>query len=445
MNFPYQRFLYEVYEDIFTDASWLYEQRLGFFADPNYQWTDFKPYETRLSNYLDALVNRNDSVETFCLEHAFDGESGDVFVAVYVLGKRKGLVGIRSLINDLDFSNIAFRQAFVDAVNLALDKGDQLSLVKQFFADNTPAMLEMAAKIAGSNRLDVIDSLLAILNQAITTDNPAEHELLIQATVIALGKIIALVSVASDVDFLYSLFDLPLSDDTLSELCITLLKAQHPKILSHCVSQFHNKVWPVLPLGLYGHSGANGALWQLLNTGTPSQVHSALLALGLLGNPDSIDVCIQCLAFKDFAESAANALQLITGANLVERQFMAEDVDPDELFPEELEKYEKGEAIFSEGEEPGKTVTQFIQQPEIWQQWFQEHKSQFKPNMRYRYGNVISKESLLSALKSPETPHADRTMIIEELGIQFGIDVHIEQSLFVSEQLSEIERVLNEG
>ena len=229
----------ELIEDNFTDASWLYEKRLGFFPDPNYQWTDFKPYETRLSNYLDALVNRNDSVETFCLEHAFDGESGDVFVAVYVLGKRKGLVGIRSLINDLDFSNIAFRQAFVDTVNLALDKDDQLSLVKQFFADNTPAMLEMAAKIAGPNRLDVIDSLLAILNQAITTDNPAEHELLIQATVIALGKIIALASVARDVDFLYSLFDLPLSDDTLSELCITLLKAQHPKILSHCVSQFH--------------------------------------------------------------------------------------------------------------------------------------------------------------------------------------------------------------
>ena len=61
---PYQKFLYEVYEDNFTDASWLYEQRLGFFADPNYQWTDFKPYETRLRNYLDALVNRDDSVET---------------------------------------------------------------------------------------------------------------------------------------------------------------------------------------------------------------------------------------------------------------------------------------------------------------------------------------------------------------------------------------------
>ena len=246
-----------------------------------------------------------------------------------------------------------------------------------------------------------------------------------------------------DLNFLYDLFDQEYSHEVLAQVAITLLKAKHPNILKQCVTHFEKKqIWPILPLGLYGHSGANGALWSLLNSGSPEQVNQALLALGLLGNPDTIDVCIQCLDFSDFAEQAAMALQLITGADLYEDVFVPEEIDPDDLFADELEKYQKGEPVYPPGEEPGETISKVVQDPETWKQWYSEHKDQFLPDQRYRYGQAISIRSLLEALKSPKTPHLIRTLIVEELAIQYGIDVKIERNMFVEDQLAAIQKLM---
>ncbi len=448
MDVAYSRseFRDSFYESLFINASWLYEQRLGFFENSEYQWTDLKPFEKRLSKYLESLVKRDNHVEIYCQEHALDGDSGDIFTAVYVLSKRKGLDGLYVLFDDIDFSDKDYRQSLVDAVNLTLSKEDLKTLVSRFFEVNTSDSLEMAFSICAYHQLPFINSILKILQRIILSEQIDQAATLLQKALRTLGKLLSTSSTATkDLNFLFQLFDKTEETDVLMQLAITLFKANHSDILKKCIEDFAQKSWPIVPLGLYGNPNANGALWALLNTGSPEQIHNALLALGLLGNPETIDVCIQCLSFPDYAEASAMTLQLITGADLYEEVFAAEDIDEDTLLPEELERYKKGEPVFPPGEEPGVMVNRLIQDSEPWALWYKDNKNKFSSGQRYRYGHVISGELLLDTLESSQTPHGIRSLIIDELAIQFGINLKIEKTMFVEDQADEIYTVKKAG
>jgi hypothetical protein len=433
----------KVYDSLFYNASWVYEQRLGFFDDVEYHWGDLHPYEIRLNHFLAALVQRDDSVETYCLEHAYDDDFASVFTTVYVLGKRKGLPGIEAFIREIDYADEKQRHAVVDAVNLSLKIPDLMTLVTALFNDGTPEKTDMAARMTEYHRLDMIDPLVNALKQILSGDEPIAHQSVLQTCLSALGKLFPLTTrVYKNLSFLYPMFDQPYGHDVLIQLSITLFKARDPEILKRCASQSGPPVWPILPLGLYGHIGANGQLWRLLNAGIPEQIEHALLALGLIGSSETIDVCLQCLAYPDYAEVAAVSLQLITGANLYEDVFIPKEIDMDMLFAYEREKLERGEPLYPPGEETGETANRVIQSQVVWQQWYSEHKDQFLERQRYRYGKLITAETLLEALKNPKTPHTIRRLFVEELAIQYKMDVRIESNRFVAEQRATIEQAL---
>ncbi|MEJ2045831.1 MAG: hypothetical protein P8X74_20195 [Reinekea sp.] len=442
---PEDRLSNEVYDDLFIEVSWLYEQRQGIFKDPTYQWIDLQSFESRLMFFLDALILRNHTVDAYCQEHAFDGDTGNVFTAVYVLAKRNGLSAIQPLINEIDFDDPAFRNAFIDAVTLALSHDDKKTLVTQFFADNTPAKLEIAAKLSGDNRFNQIDLLLQTLKQAIESDNPTDYESLLQSALTALGQQLPL-SVPAKQDFtcLYALIEQGHSDATLYCLSIAMLKARQDDIIRQGVAHMEQQAWPILPLAVHGKVGIKHFYAPLLTNkhSSPEQINDLLLALGLLGLPEDIPTLIQYLEHPEFAENAATALQLMTGADLYEDVFVPEEIDPADLFPDELEKYERGEPLYPEGEEPGETINQVVRDSATWQQWYSEHKPSFSAGQRYRYGQVITAPVLLNALKAEKTPHRIRAFIVDELAIQFDTDVKINQNVFVDAQVQTIEQTI---
>ncbi|MEJ2046353.1 MAG: hypothetical protein P8X74_20670 [Reinekea sp.] len=433
----------DMYDLFFIDSAWLYEQRLGFFKKPDYLWTDFQSYETRLMHFLDALIHRDGTVDIYCRENAFNGDPGELFTAVTVLAKRHGLKAINPLINDIDFTDPAMKNAFIDAVSLALNSDDRGILIEQSFSEVTPAALEMAATLSGNHGLGNPDALLQSLKRMVQSENPAEYESAIQASLIALGKAMPLVTPAKqDFKFLYALIEQGHSDATLYCLSIAMLKARQDDIIRQGVAHMKQQAWPILPLAVYGKVGMKHFYDPLLTNehSSPEQINDLLLALGLLGLPEDIPTLIQYLQQPDYAENAAMALQVMTGANLFEEVFVPEEIDPDTLYPEEREKYERGEPIYPEGDEPGDKVNRVCQQFEPWQKWHHEHKVQFIAGQRYRYGQVISAQVLLDALKADNTPHRIRAFIVDELAIQFNINLNIRTHMFVDDQMQAIEQ-----
>ena len=124
------------------------------------------------------------------------------------------------------------------------------------------------------------------------------------------------------------------------------------------------KSWPVLSLGIGGDHTAVNVLSDIVRS--DKVTNEALVALGMLGDLGSVQHIFNCLVNPERAMAAAVALQTITGAELYEEVFVPDEIDPDELFDEEREKYEQtGEVPTRPGGEPfGVNVTQIAINPE---------------------------------------------------------------------------------
>ena len=160
-----------------------------------------------------------------------------------------------------------------------------------------------------------------------------------------------------------------------------------------------------------------------------------LIALGLLGDISAIHTLFSKLTSNKVAESAATALQLITGAQLYEEIFVPDKIDEDELLEGELEKFKEGQVPTRlDGQPFGITVTRLSQKPEDWQQWWEENSAPFNPAIRYRNGKLYSPACLLEDLECEKSPHKVRQLAYEGLVIRYGIDFPFETDMLVTQQ-----------
>ncbi len=160
-----------------------------------------------------------------------------------------------------------------------------------------------------------------------------------------------------------------------------------------------------------------------------------MVALGLLGDVSAVDTLLASITNAELAECASIALNLITGAEIHEEVFIPEEIDEDELFEEELEKSKQGEVpTRPDGEPFGITITRLSQNPDDWYKWWNENRSRFDPNIRYRNGKPYSPACLLENLESEKSRRLVRQLAYEELVIRYGIDFPFETDMFVAQQ-----------
>ena len=190
--------------------------------------------------------------------------------------------------------------------------------------------------------------------------------------------------------------------------------------MRHCRTQKGS----ALALGLGGGGAEVSFLLQLAETGpaTPEM----LMALGLLGDMSALPILVDRLGREELSESAAHALELVTGAGIVENIFVPDPTDKKELFKDELEKLEQGESPYLPGEEPGVTVTRISQNPDSWRGWLDENRQRFVPGIRYRNGRPCSPRCLVDNMKSETLPRLLRQFAHEEAVIRYDKDFPFE-------------------
>lgn len=411
----------ELYQEHLEEASFLYEQCLTLFDDPEITWLDIEDFEERFEAHIDALVVGEEPALNVCKTQAMEGDFGELHAAVRVFCRQNRLDFAQECLEALDPKDTERVQAISDALNHELPAEWKEEFIR-ILSEGDQKLIPVVAKLAGYQRLPFERELLATLQQ--------NNSQAVSNIIWAIGRVRE--QYARTLLFNKYLKHEDEDESVCYATALALLRIGDPQTLDHCLHSVHSGNWPLLPLGLGGNRSTAAVLIESATNNKASA--DCLIALGLLGDISAVDTLLSGLGNTDFAESAALALNLITSAGIYEEVFIPEEIDEDELFEEELEKLKRGESLYPPGEEPGTTITRLSQKPEDWQKWWAENKSRFNPKVRYRNGKPYSPACMLENLESEKSPRIVRQMAYEELVIRYGIDFPFETDMLVSQQ-----------
>jgi len=414
-----RNFLIELYQEYLEEASFLYEQRLTLFDDPEVTWEDIHDFEERFEPHIDGLVVGEELALNVCKTQASEGDFGELHAAVRVFCRQNRKDLVVRVLEELDPEDAESIQAVRDALKHELPEDWQDEFVRMLSEDDQK-LIPILANVFGFRRLKRGTELLKALE-----GSPNEF----LATIIwALGRL-------GEQDARAPLLKhIRHQDESIrSATALALLRLGEEQTITQCLQHARLQNWPLIPLGLGGNRSAVNVMLEKAKAGNAET--DCVIALGLLGDISAIDTLLEHLTNAETGESAAMSLQILTGADLYEDVFIPDEIDEDELFEEELKKFKEGQVPTRlDGEPFGITITRISQKPEDWQKWWAENKSHFNPAIRYRNGKPYSPACLLENLQSEKSPRIVRQMAYEEFVIRYGIDFPFETDMLVSQQ-----------
>lgn len=402
-----------------SEAYFLYEQRLRLLDDRELSWKDLGDFEERFEAHIDGLVVGEDLALEVCKQQASEGDFGELHAAMRVFCRQNRLDLVLETIEAIAPEDTEKLQAVADALNNELPKAWEKDFIGLLQYGNQK-LVTILPKLLGYRRIAAGTELL----QALQENGAYSTSTLIWS----LGRL-------RERNARMPLFNTYLQHEdeaVRSATALALMRIGEPQTITYCLRCAREQNWPILPLGLGGSRSAIPVLREVASSGKPNP--DCLIALGLLGDISAIDTLLTQFANAELAGAAAQALNLINGAEIYEEVFIPEPIDEDELFDEELEKLKRGEPLYPPGKEPGTTITRLSQKPEAWRQWWTANKSRFNPQIRYRNGKSYSPACLLENLESEKSPHQVRQLAYEELVIRYGVDFPFETDMFVAQQ-----------
>ena len=410
----------ELYQEYLEDASFLYEQRLSLFDNPEITWLDIEDFEDRFEPHIDGLIVGGELALEVCKQRAAEGDSGELHAAARVFCRQNRKDLLFDVLQQLDPDDGEKMAAVCDALKYELPHGWENELIFMMHGGN-PKMTPLISTIMGYRRLDAGKELIQALKQ--TDSNPLSD------IIWALGRLrfqearpLLLEKYLRDQD-----------ESVCIYTALALLRMGETQAVNHCLQSAGSQDWPNTLLGI--SSGRFAVSLLLKKASSEKAATNCLLGLGLLGDISAVETLLVRLADPESAESSALALNLITGANIFEQVFIPEEIDEDELFPEELEKFKQGQVPTRlDGKPFGDIVTRLSQKSEDWHDWWSKNRSRFNPDIRYRGGRPFSPSCLLENMEHGKTQFRIRQLAYEELVIRYGQDFPFEADLTVSRQ-----------
>jgi uncharacterized protein (TIGR02270 family) len=424
---PTHCFHTELYQEHLEEASFLYEQRLGLFDDPEITWLDIGDFEERLEAHLDALVVGEKLGLEVCKTQAAEGDFGELYAAICVFCRQGRKDMVAQLLQKLDLEDSESVKAVTDALKYEFQDG-WASAFARLFSEGNGKLIPLIAKVFGYRRLGQAQAAVTPLEKL---TNDALPDVLW-----TLGRLGDRRATPRILPFLQH--D---AETVRSAAALALLRLGHRETVEFCHAKVRLEPWAALPLSLAGGPQAVTVLRNLLTEGQAKPEY--LFALGLLGDLSTVPTILEYLADTELAEHAALALQLMTGADLFEEVFIPEEISEDELFEDELVKFkESGEIpMRPDGQPFGENIVRLSQRPEDWQTWFEENGSSFKRGLRYRYGLPYSPAALLRNLESENGRTVFRWPANEELVIRYGMAIPFEVDLPVTHQQALLKKI----
>jgi uncharacterized protein (TIGR02270 family) len=407
-----------LYQEHLEDASFLYGQRQAYLRDPEVNWADISAWEDRLEAHLDALMVGGDLALEVCRKRAAAGEPGEMHAALRVFCRQDRKESAFETLDVIDPAD----DAAVDAAVWALcsEAGWRDDILRAFQqGDDRPHLTRILARVAGYRRFSSEGLVAAKLSRQPSLGRPE--------LAWALGR----VGSAASVPLLRSLLED--SDLRVQEAAaIALMRLGDDLPVQHAARDAGSHAWARRVLAIGGNSKSVRALLDVLRVEPDADT---IIALGLLGDLSAVAPLVDRLDDEAFAESAAVALNTITGAQLYARVFLEDTFDLDELSHEERATYEKDGTLPTRN---GKPFGNWERRPLLdkagWRAWLEDHKHAFSRQHRWRMGKPHGPAALLDCLTAEATPYSVRAATSEEFVVRFGMDVPFEVDLPVALQ-----------
>jgi len=411
-----------IYEEHLDEASFLYGQRLLLFDDTGITWLDIDDFEQRMEAHIDALALGGDLALEICIPRLASEEPGDLFAVLCVFCRQDRKDLVFQAIEGIDPEDEKRLLAISDAIRYELPDlwGDEF--VRRV-GEKCPHASLILARAAGYRRLP------AGAGPELLKTLPGETPPVTREILAALGRL-------RFREACPTLLDRYLANEgepNHTQAVKTLLLLGERQALQKCLQSASSQDGLEALLGISaGRSVVSVFLGKAFQE-KPGM--DCLLGLGLLGDISAIESLFVCLNKPESAESAALAINLITGADIYEDAFIPDKIDEDELFPEELEKFRQGQPpARPDGTPYGVNITRLSPKPEDWRQWWANNMSRFKGGTRYRNGKPFTPACLLENIESEKTPYLIRRLAYEELVIRYGMDLPFAANMCVTKQ-----------
>jgi uncharacterized protein (TIGR02270 family) len=424
MSLSIRDFNIGLYLEHLDEAAFLYTQRKALLLDDEIWWPELDAFERRLEAHLDALIVGGELALAQCVAQLAGGDAGVLFAAVCVICRHRRSELLAQALRQIDHGDSEQVAALTQALKWELPQ-DWGPYLERAIASGDMRLTNALAEVAGYRRLP----LSAALMQALAKGPSG-------AITSALAKIQA-VQASAQLEACLKHDDPGLQAAAL----LALLYVGSPGALQSQYLAAQVEKWPRTALALGGSRRASMVFVDIVQAGkgTPE----CLLALGLLGELSAMRTLYQCLSIAQCAGAAALALNWITGADLYEDVFMAEQVQEDELFDKELLAWKaEGKAPLKlDGTPFGQRVKRLSTDPQMWGQWWGAHQSQFDANLRYRSGKPYSPHTLWQNLADQRADRRLRRLAAHELQIRYQCGVPFEVDMPVRDQIAALQAI----
>lgn len=404
-----------LYEEHLEEASFLHGQRAALLHDDNIPWCSLAPFEDRLETHLDALVVGGDVALTVCRRRCVEGDAGEVFAAISVFSRHLRPDLVASALASVDASQSERLDAIADALKENIPP-IWIDFVERALLRGEPKLARILAQVAAYRRLPVSGALCCF---------SAVQGIHSEAIAVALGRLPCCNSVGLLRDLLRS------KDEGVRDAAaLALLRTG---VCDHLGST--KETWA-------GLAGPRDAAAQFLAKDT-GQNSCRLEAVGLAGDPRQIEILLACLADPGLADTAAWALDTLTGARLYESRFVEAPVNEDELSERERMAWKENDnpPRRYDGAPYGQLQQQLSTDPVAWSQWLSARRPNFANGHRYRSGLPMSPAVLAGNLMDPRSGRRVREFAAEELAIRYGCPVPFETSMPVARQLRALQGI----
>jgi len=411
-----------LYREHLEDASFLYEQRMVHLQDPEVIWPDLLNLEDRFEAHIDALVVGGELALHVCRQ---PGDIGEMHAALCVFCRHDLKDDAFAILNALDPTDGQAVEAASRALRIEIPASWRDDVLRRLQGDERD-LTHVLARVAGFRRYPC-EELLARRLAAHPTRGAAD-----------LAWAIGRVGSVSSVSVLMTLLDT--DDQRLCEAAaIASLRLGDDSVVRRPIRDAPSRGWARRVLGIAGGSRSVRLLLDVLDG--PTGDEDTVLALGLLGDLSAVVPLLQLLEHETLGASAAVALNTITGAGLYGEIFVPDKFDPDDLFDEEREAYEKDGTLPTRlGRPYGNWERGPLRDRVRWQMWLAENKQRFSRDRRWRMGQPYGPSALSACLRWTTSPYIIRSATYEELVARYGFDVPFEVELRVAQQAHVLRR-----
>lgn len=401
-----KQFREALYVEHLEEAAFLYETRLTWLHDSEVGWQELGEIDERMEAHLDALVIGQNLALKACLDLIEEAEPSQLHVIVRLYCRHRLIDRLAKLWQDFDFDDEDKVRAVADALKWECPADWHESLARVFTSTNAP-MYKIAAPCVAYRAPSLMGNVPSALNK---TEDASIQAVLLNMLVKADRAL------AKDV---ISLAGSILKEDSslTADAAMAVLAMGEPRVLPLIAEQMED-----MPL-LFALGGSKEIAAAIIAQAAAGKANEQTLkALGLIGTLDAITQLLAYLKHPDYKQTAADALQLISSADLFETEHVADEVEAEELFDHELDDFKNGELPKNiDGQSFGGEVSKVTTEHQRWFEWFRGRRDSFQADQRYRCGVMYSPKALLHCLLDNRTVFELRDLIHKELIIRYGL------------------------